>query len=117
MIHEAEHNLANSGLTVEKFLEMSKKTMADLESEMKPEAQRRVKTGMILGEIARLENVSSSEKEVDEEINSLVGMAGPDVSKDDLRASYDVLDKRREIGNTIIIRKVMEKLWEYNVSR
>jgi trigger factor len=117
MVHEAEHNLASSGLTVEKFLEMSKKTLPDLELEMKPEAERRVKTGMLLGEVARLENISSSEKEVDEEIDRLVGMSGPDVSKEDVRASYDTPDRRREIGNTIIIRKVMEKLWEYNVSK
>lgn len=117
MIHEAEHNLSQSGLTVEKFLEMSKKTLADLEAEMKPEAERRVKIGMILGEIARVEEITSSEKEIEEEIEKIIGMSGAEASPDDVRAAYDTPDRRREMGNTIIIRKVMEKLWEYNVSK
>lgn len=115
MIHEAEHNLANSGLTVEKFLEMSKKTLADLEAEMRPEAEKRVKTGMLLGEIARLENVTSTDEEIDEEVEKIVAMSGPEVDRADVRAAYETPDRRREIGNSIIIRKVMEKLWEYNV--
>lgn len=115
MVHEAEHNLSSSGLTLDKFLEMSKKTISELEAEMKPEAEKRVKIGMLLGEIARVENITAVEKEIDEEIEKIISMSGPEVQKEDVRAAYETPDRKREIGNTIIIRKVMDKLWEYNV--
>jgi trigger factor len=72
MVHEAEHNLSHSGLTIDKFLEMSKKTLPELEEEMKPEAEKRVKIGMVLGEIARLEEVQSTEKDIDAEIDKII---------------------------------------------
>jgi len=115
MIHEAEHNLSHSGLTMEKFLEMSKKTLGDLEKEMKPEAEKRVKIGIVLGEIARAENIQIDDKEVDVEIKKMVSVAGPETSKEDLRAAYEEPKKKKELENSIIIKKTLDKLWKYNV--
>lgn len=117
MIHEAEHNLSHSGLTMEKFLEMSKKTLAEIETEMKPEAERRVKVGVVFGEIAKLEKIEVTEKEINAEIEKMTGFSDPSVNKDDLKAAYETPEKRREIGNNIIIKKTVDKLWEYNVAK
>jgi len=115
MIHEAEHNLSNSGLTMDKFLEMSKKSLSDLEKEMKPEAENRVKIGLVLGEVARVLEIKIEESEVDAEIEKIVNTAPKDMKKDDIKAAYETPERRRELGNSIIIRKTMDKLWEMNV--
>jgi trigger factor len=115
MIHEAEHNLSHSGLTMEQFLEMSSKTISDLEQEMKPEAERRVKIGIALGEVARQEGIKVEEPEIDAEIDKMVQMAGPEAPIDDLKAAYEAPEQKREIGNSIIIRKAMDSLWKENV--
>lgn len=115
MVHEAEHNLSHSGLTMEKFLEMSRKTLGDLEKEMKPEAEKRVKIGVVLGEIARAENVQIGEKEVEAEIEKIISVAGPETSKEDLKAAYEEPGRRKELENSIIIRKTLDKLWTLNV--
>lgn len=117
MIHEAEHNLSHSGLTMEQFLEMSKKTLMELEEEMKPEAERRVKIGIVLGEVARLEDIKLEDGEVDAEIDKIVATAPEGMSKDDVRAAYEMPDRQKEIGNNLIIRKTMEKLWQLNVAK
>lgn len=116
MVHEAEHNLSHSGLTMEKFLEMSKKTLGDLEKEMKPEAEKRVKIGIVLGEIARAENISVDNKEVEAEIEKIVSVAPPETSKEDLKAAYEEPKRRKELENSIIIRKTLDRLWKLNVS-
>lgn len=116
MVHEAEHNLGHSGLTMEKFLEMSKKTLSDLEKEMKPEAEKRVKIGLVLGEAARLESVDLKDSEVEAEIEKIIATAPPETSKDDLRAAYEEPNRKRELGNSIIIRKTLDRLWKLNVS-
>lgn len=115
MIHEAEHNLSGSGLTMEQFLEMSKKTLSDLENEMKPEAEKRVKIGIVLGEVAKQENINVEEKEIDAEIDRIVSITSKGTSADDVKAAYETPDKRREIGNTLVIHKTMQKLWDKNI--
>lgn len=115
MVHEAEHNLSHSGLTMEQFLDMSKKTIPELEKEMQPEAEKRVKIGLVLGEVARLENINVEDKEIDAEIERMISVSDEGASKEDLKAAYDTPDRRREIGNTMVIRRALEKLAEYNV--
>lgn len=114
MVHEAEHNLMHAGLTMEKFLEMSKKSIKELEEEMKPEAEKRVKVGIVLGEIAKAEQLKAEEKEIDEQIDKIVAIRS-EVPEEDLRAAYDNPSGRREIGNQIIVQKTLDKLWHYNV--
>jgi trigger factor len=114
MIHEAEHNLSHSGLTMEQFLDMSKKTLSDLEKEMHPEAEKRVKIGLVLGEVAKAENIQVNEKAIDSEIERIISVPNAEASSDDMRAAYNTPDKRREIANTIVIRQTLEKLMEYN---
>lgn len=114
MVHEAEHNLMHAGLTMEKFLEMSKKTIKELEEEMKPEAEKRVMVGIVLGEIAKAEEIKAEEKEIDEQIDKIVAIRS-EVPEEDLRAAYDNPNGRREIGNQIIVQKTLDKLWHYNV--
>lgn len=115
MVHEAEHNLMHAGLTMESFLEMSKKTIPELEEEMKPEAEKRVKVGIVLGEIARAEELQVSDSEIEAEIESIVQLSSGEVVEDDLKAAYEDPARRREIGNQIIVKKTLDMLWEYNV--
>lgn len=116
MVHEAEHNLSHSGLNMEQFLDMSKKTLPELESEMKPEAEKRVKIGLVLGEVAKLENLVVDEKAIDAEVERIVAVPSDGASEEDMRAAYNTPERRREIGNTIVIRQALEKLMEYNVA-
>ena len=117
MVHEAEHNLSHSGLTMDKFLEMSNKTIEELHKEMEPEAVKRVQIGIVLGEVARLEKIEVNEAEIDSEIEKIIATATPGTNVEDLKAAYDTPERRREIGNNIIIRNTVEKLWQFNVSK
>jgi trigger factor len=94
---------------------MSKKTLDELHEEMKPEAIRRVQVGMVIGEITKLEKLKVEEKDIDAEIEKIMATAGPEVSAEDLKAAYDNPERRREMGNNMLIRKTIDKLWELNV--
>ena len=52
-----------------------------------------------------------------DEIEKIISVPGDGASKEDLRSSYETPERRREIGNSIVIRKTLEKLWEYNVGK
>lgn len=115
MVHEAEHNLSHSGLTLDKFLEMSKKSLDDLKKEMRPEAERRVSFGIVIGEVTKIEKIKVEESDIDKEIEKILATATPGVNPEDLRAAYDNPEKRREMGNNLLIRKALDRLWELNV--
>ncbi len=115
MVHEAEHNLSKSGLTMEKFLEMSNKTMEELHKDMEPEAKKRVQIGIALGEIARSEKIEVKENDINREIEKIVATATPGTNIEDLKAAYETPERRREIGNSLVIRRTVDRLWKYNV--
>lgn len=115
MFHEAEHNLSRSGLTLDRFLKDNQKTLDDLHQEMRPEAEKRVKIGIVFGEIAKNENIKVSEEEINQEIEKIVDSADPSIDKNDLKTAFDSPEKRREIANSILIKKSLEKIWKYNV--
>ncbi|MDD3480779.1 MAG: trigger factor [Patescibacteria group bacterium] len=117
MVHEAEHNLGHSGMTLDKFLEMSQKTLEELHKEMKPEAEKRVQVGVLLGEVSKQEKIKVEDKDVDAEIEKIIATAPPELKKEDIKASYDTKERRREIANNLIIRKAVDRLWELNVEK
>jgi trigger factor len=110
---ELEQNLAYSGLNIEKYLEMSKKTTADMENEMRPEAERRVGLAMVLTEVAAKENLKVSPEELDAEIARLK----QDYPDPQTRAELDNPNTREEIYNHLMASKVIAKLLSYSEAK
>ena len=71
MVHQYEDNLKMQGITLEQFFQFTNSNEEALMEQMKPEAEKRVKYRLMLEEIAKAESFEISEKEVDEEANTL----------------------------------------------
>ncbi len=71
LLHRFEHNLAYQGLTLEKYLDYSKKTKEEVLEDFRPEALKRVKTDLVLSNIAQTENLEVTEAELDEKLQEL----------------------------------------------
>ncbi len=110
---ELEQNLAYSGLNLEKYLELSKKTQADMDKEMRPEAEKRVGLAMILTEVAAAEDLSVSAKELDFELERLKSQY-PD---EQTQAELDNPRTREEIYNHLMASRVIAKLISYAESK
>lgn len=102
-------NLAYSGLDMEKYLEMLKKTQDELDEEMKPEARKRVGLAMILTEVAAAEKIELSAAELDAEIAKLKEQY-PDPQA---QAELDSPQTREELYNHLMASRVVAKLVEY----
>ncbi len=68
---ELEQNLASSGLNLEKYLKVRNQTNEQLEAEMRPEAEKRVRRSVVLTEVAKAEKVQVTDAELDEELAAL----------------------------------------------
>lgn len=69
MINEFRISIKNIGLDFDRYLKEIKKTIEDLKKDWRKEAEKRVKIGLCLREIAKKENIEVSEEEVKEKIN------------------------------------------------
>ncbi|MFH1170162.1 MAG: trigger factor [Candidatus Vogelbacteria bacterium] len=72
MIAEMKHEVGRMGLPFDKYLEHLKKTEADLTSEWRPQAEHRVKTGLILATIAKVEKIEAPTEELEMETKRLL---------------------------------------------
>lgn len=76
MIDQYSQQLKMQGLSIEQYLEFTKSTMEDLENNMKPEAEIRVKERYLLEAVAEKENIEVTEEEVKEDIERISSMYG-----------------------------------------
>lgn len=72
MLQEFKASLAEMGLALETYLQDIKKTLQELRQEWLPKAQERVRSALVLRQIARLEKIEVSPSEVEEEINRIL---------------------------------------------
>lgn len=115
MWHDAEANLAQSGITMEKYMEMTKKTRDQLEKEMEPDAGKRVKYGLILSKISEDEKIKATEKEIQAEKDALLQTAGE--QREEMEKQLNNHEVEHQIQNSIISKKTIEKLFEYALSK
>jgi trigger factor len=76
--HELQHlagdlaeTLQRRGVTLQRYLEATKKTEEQLLDELRPGAERRVRTQLAIEEIARLEDLQPTGEEIDREVENV----------------------------------------------
>ena len=106
---ELEQNLTYSGLDLPKYLEMSKKTEAELTDELKPEAERRVGLAMLLTEVATAEKITLSAEELDDEIGRMKAQYKDEATQAELNRA----ETREEVYNHLMASRVIAKLVGY----
>lgn len=73
MSHELEDDLAVRGLDLHTWLANMNKTEEAFEKDLRPGAELRVKSILIIRDIAQKENITTDKKEIDEEIQKITG--------------------------------------------
>ncbi len=109
MRQELAQNLAYSGLDVPKYLDLSGKSQADMDNEMRPEAERRVGLAMILTEVAAAEKLTVTPADLDAEILRLK----QDYKDPQTQSELDNPNTREEVYNHLMASKVIAKLVGY----
>jgi FKBP-type peptidyl-prolyl cis-trans isomerase (trigger factor) len=88
----------------------AKSTMDDLEKQMEPEAEKRVKIGLIMTELAKDNKFGATEKEIEEAIAKRTEfMQGEE--KENAKKYLESADGRHQVENAVIGQKVMDYLF------
>jgi trigger factor len=106
---ELEQNLSYSGLDLTRYLEMTQKTNEQLDTELRPEAEKRVGLALILTAVGDNEKVEVTASELDAEITNMKKRYEDKLAQ----AELDTPETREEIYNQMMGSRVMAKLVEY----
>ena len=108
-----EQNLSYQGMEIDQYLETQK--FADIEEwrekEVKAVAEKRVKIGLLLAELSKIEKIEATEQELDAHVETYRQQYAN--NKDALK-QFETPEVRRDIANRLLTEKTVERLAELN---
>lgn len=106
LVAEQKRNLVYRGLTWQEFLESEGTDEAGYRKKQQPDAELRVKAGLVLGEIAEAEKITLTPEEVSARIQLLKAQY-PDKQ---MQAELDKLESRRDIASRMLSEKTIDRI-------
>lgn len=106
MVKDMDYRLRYQGLNIDQYIEMMGITMETLRNDLKEVATNRVKTSLVLEAIAKAENITATEEEIESRAEELAKRYGV---KDIERMKQAILDSQRAlIAEEIVNNKVID---------
>ena len=81
MLDNFAQRLQQQGLTFEQYMQFTGMTVDKMTEEMRPQAEKRIKTRLVLEEIVSAENIEVSDERLDEEVAKMAEAYGMEVDK------------------------------------
>ena len=81
MIEEFAQRIAQSGLTMEQYLQFSGTTIEGMKEQVRPEALTRIQSSLVLEQIAKEENIEVTDEDIDAELEKMAKSYGMEADK------------------------------------
>ena len=109
---DTNRNLMYRGVSIDDYIKSLKyKDKNDwLENEVRPIAEKRVKAGLLLAELSKVEKIEATENELLEKINQL----GKQYPSEDMRKHLKTPEVQRDVANRILTEKTVDRLVSLN---
>ena len=104
MFEQFTGNLSRQGLSFDLYQQFTGKGEVELKAEMKSDAENKIKTSFVLGEIAKVEKVEVTEADIDAEVKELATMYN--MTEEGIKQRISVEDLRGEL----VIQKTVDFL-------
>lgn len=110
MLRSFAERLTSQGFTLEGYLQMTKKTAAQLREERRAPAEERLKRGLALIKFAKTENIKISKEETEQEITRMAESFGEDAES--IRKALSTENSLRSVSSDLFRRKALDRLLE-----
>lgn len=110
-IHDFEHRLSHSGMTLDMYLEYAHQTLDQLKESRREDAKKTCKTRLVMQELIKVEKITVSKEDVDKEIAKQALKMNTTVEEVNKSINEQTLN---QISNNIIIDKLLNFLKENN---
>ena len=120
MLAELEQIIAQQGGKFEDYLQSIGKSQEQLTLDLLPDAVKRVKTSMMVREVAKCEKIQAEDKDVSKQIENMKkyykneGSGSPDAKQ--ALAQVNTPEYKSYVHNILNSRKVVDKLREWNIA-
>ena len=111
MYEERERSLQNQRMNMELYLSYIGQTEEELREQMKPQAEERLNTMLVLRKLADVEEIEIEDEDVEEEITNLISSTSGE-SDVAMRQALSTQNAQDSIRSTLINRKLMARLVE-----
>ena len=109
MLNDFAGRMAQQGLSLEQYMQFTGLTMEKLQEQMKEDALKRIRTGLVLEQIAKEEDIQVSDEEIEAEVVKMAEMYG--MNADDLKNRMGDEDKE-SIKKDLAVQKAVELIME-----
>jgi trigger factor len=106
MLRDLEQRLSQEGLTMENYLTIEGKTIEELRDELKPQAERRIHTGLVLGQVVEETSMSIEDEDIDQEINRMSESWAD--QRDQVHQLLNTASGRQRVGVDLLTEKAIE---------
>jgi trigger factor len=108
MIENYDQELRRQGLNLEEYLRIRNIGQEQMREDLKEQAERQVKQSLILGEIVKVEQLSVSEDDIDEEIKTASLSYGTQAQI--VQEILSSPESKRNISNRLLVEKAIDRL-------
>ena len=113
MVEEFAQRIAQSGLTMEQYMQFSGITVDQLMEQVKPEATTRIQSSLVLEAIVKAENIEVSDEEMDAEIEKMAKNYGMEADKlKEYMGDAQKDSMKREMSITKAVELIMDNVKE-----
>ena len=111
MYEERQRSLRNQRIDMETYLSYAGQTEDELREQMKPQAEERLNTMLVLRKLADVENIEVSADDVEAEISNLISTTGGE-SESAMKQALNTDNAKESIRSSLMNRKIMARLVE-----
>lgn len=101
MIRDFDMQIRYQGLNLEQYMKYTGTTLDSLKEQFKADAEKNVKTSLVLEKVCQVENITASDKEVSKEYDDMAEQNGMKVEDIKKYVSEDDVKERIKTRNTI----------------
>ena len=113
MINEFAQRIAQSGLSMEQYMQFAGLTLDKLKEQVRPEAETRIKSSLVLEQIAKDEKIEITDEELDAEIEKMAAQYGMEADKlKEYIGDNEKESMKRDLAVTKAVDLIMENVKE-----
>ena len=105
MINQFAQQMAQQGLSMDQYLQFSGLTIDQLKEQVRPDAITRIKSSLVLEQIAKEENIEITDADVDAEIEKMATMYNMEADK---LKEYMGADEKENMKQDLAVQKAVE---------
>lgn len=105
MIEEFAQRISAQGMSFDQYMQFSGMTIDKMKEQVRPEALQRIRSSLVLEQIAKEENIVASDEDVDAEVEKMASMYG--MKAEDLK-NYMGDSEKESMKRDIAVKKAVE---------